>query len=69
MFLLNLRKDLWLKIRVDLSKELVENFRDRFLTDVVNQMIDDLRFWSEDVWNKLLLLSADQQGNELAEVT
>jgi len=51
-----------------LSEELVEDFRDRFLIDVLEHVLDDVRVGSEDVGHEALLLPADEERDELAEV-
>jgi len=66
---LDFSHDLWLEIAIDLSQKLVENLRDGFLVDVLEHLLDDIGAWSENVWNEALLLSADEQRDEFAEVS
>lgn len=66
---LDFSHDLWLEITINLSQKLVENLRDGFLVDVLEHLLDDVGAWSENVWNEALLLSADEQRDELAEVS
>lgn len=58
-----------LMVSINECQKLVEDFRDRFLVHMFQEILDNSRLWSEDVWEKQLLLSADQERNELAEVT
>jgi hypothetical protein len=51
------------------SQELVKDFRNRFLVDVLQEVLDHGAILVEDEWEKLLLLSTDQKGDELAEVS
>jgi len=56
------------EVLVDLGHELVQDLRDGFLAHMVDQAVDDLALWGEDVWNQQFLLPANQQRNQLGEV-
>jgi hypothetical protein len=69
LFFLNLSHQFWLIISINLGKKFVQNFRNRLLLNVFEKEVDDVGFLVEDIRDKLLLLSADEKRNKLAEVT
>jgi hypothetical protein len=69
LLLLDHSNDLWLVISVNECKKLVQNLRNRLLVNVLQKVLNDGGLLGKDEWEQLLLLSADQQGDQLAEVT
>ena len=65
----DLSKNFWLVIGINESQEFVEDFRNGLLVNMLHEIIDHSRLWSENEREELLLLSADQKGDQLAEVT
>jgi hypothetical protein len=61
--------DLWLVVGINEGEELVQNLRNGLLVDVLQKVLNDGGLLGKDEWEQLLLLSADQQGDQLAEVT
>jgi hypothetical protein len=64
----DLSEDFWLVVRIDEGQEFIEDLRNRFLVDVSQEIFDDSRILSKDEWEELLLLSANQERNKLAEI-
>jgi len=66
---LDLCLELWFKVRLNLCKQFVQYFRNWFLVHMLQEIIHYFWFFTENVWNQLLLFSTDQKGNQFAEVT
>ena len=56
-------------VHVDLGKKLVQNLTNRSLVDMLEEHLDKIGTWREDIWNKLSAFSADENRDKFAEVS
>lgn len=69
LFLLDLGSEIPIEVCIHDVHELVENFSNALLVQVLQQAVEYVRVWSKYVGDDLLLLPIDQENEQLAEIS